>query len=56
MAVGMGLLAGFIVINFDLTPHRNTMILLIGVLVLVNIILIYIAYKRGRLRGIELGE
>ena len=56
MAVGIGVLAGFLVTSFDFTPHRNNMIALIGALILLNIVLIYIAYKRGRLKGIALGE
>ena len=55
IAVGMGILAGLLVVSFDFTPHRNNMYMIIAALAVISIILIFAAIKKGRLREYGLG-
>lgn len=55
IAVGMGVLAGLLVVSFDFTPHRDTMYMIIVALAVISIILIFAAIKKGRLRDYGLG-
>lgn len=57
LAVGvlMGVIAGFLVITFDFSPYITGLIGLVVVLAVLCILLMYVAYKRGRLKNV-LGE
>jgi len=49
MSIGMGILAGILVVTYDFTPYRTLLLIILGALVLVNIFLMGIAYKKGKL-------
>jgi hypothetical protein len=45
MAAGMGILAGLLVVTFDFTPHRTTLMIILVALALISGALMFIAYK-----------
>ena len=49
MSIGMGILAGILVVTYDFTPYRTLLLIILGALVLVNIVLIGMAIKKGKL-------
>lgn len=49
IALGMGALAGFIVINFDLSWLQNYALIIVAILMLASFALIALAYRRGRI-------
>jgi predicted Co/Zn/Cd cation transporter (cation efflux family) len=54
MGVGMGLLAGLLVAVFDLTPYRTALLIILALLVLTTVALMFVAYKKGRLKRSDL--
>jgi uncharacterized membrane protein len=54
MGVGMGLLAGLLVAAFDFTPYRTALLIIIALLVLTSAALMFVAYKKERLKRSDL--
>ena len=54
MGIGMGLLAGLLVVVFDFRPYRTALLIVFALLVLISIALMFVAYKKGRLKRSDL--
>ena len=53
IGIALGVAAGLLVVVFDFTVYRNILLILIAVLVMLCLVLMYVAYKLGRLKGIS---
>jgi uncharacterized membrane protein len=49
VGIAMGVLAGLLVVTFDFSPYKTTLLIILAVVGLIDIILIGLAYKRGKL-------
>jgi hypothetical protein len=47
--IAMGVLAGLLVRTFDFSPHRTSLQIILAVVIIIDFVLMYVAYKKGRL-------
>ncbi len=51
IGVVMGALAGLLVVTFNFSPIRTTLLVILAAVTLFDIVLLGLAYKKGRLRA-----
>jgi hypothetical protein len=56
MGIAMGVLAGLLVGTFDFTPYMIALLIILAMVVIIDILLLYVAHRKGKLSMIGLGE